>query len=359
MKLRAFALTAVAAGSLGLASCGDDSSSGDTSNLNASQLLVKTFDGSAEPIKSGTVEFEVGGEITGQDAGEGNLTVKMAINEAPKEGELPSFSAEFAVQGKAEGQSIDENFGATYIDNRFFLAYDGTDYDVGEEFSKQAVAEFRKQLKNQQEAVGAPEANEDLIKQLGLEPQTWLKDPKVDGEEKIGDADTYKITGEVDVQAMVPDILDAARKAQELAPGAAGDQEVPTVSDADLAEAAEQIETLTLTLWTGKDDSVLRKLDVDTKIEDTASKSTIDGGLTVTITNVNEEQDVEAPSDTKPFTDLLPKLQGLLGGVLGGAGAMPGAPGGGASGVSADQQKLLECVQKAGGDEAKIAACQP
>lgn len=352
MKFRALALSAVAAGSLGLAACGDDSGSGDTSGVDARQLLVKTFDGSSEPIKSGTVEFKIGGEITGEDSGKGDLTAKMAINEAPKQGELPTFSAEFGVNGKAEGQSIDEKFGATYVDNRFFLAYDGTDYDVGEEFSKQAVAEFKKQ----QKAAGAEQADADLVKQLGLQPDTWLKNPKVDGEEKIGDADTYKITGEVDIKTMVPDILDAAKKAQEIAPGAAGNEEIPTVSDEDLAKAEKQIETLTLTIWTGKDDNVLRKLDVDTKIKDDDGKSTVDGGLTVTITDVNKEQDVKAPSDTKPFTDLLPKLQGLGGALGGGMAASPSS--GSASGVSADQQKLLECVQKAGGDQEKIAACQ-
>lgn len=358
MKFRALALSAVAAGSLGLAACGDDSGSGDVSGVDARQLLVKTFDGSSAPMKSGTIELELGGEITGEDAGNGTLTAKVAVNEAPKKGELPTFAAEFGVKGKAEGQELDEKFGATYVDNRFFIAYDGENYDVGEEFSKQAVAEFKKQA----EATGAQEqANEDLVKQLGLDPATWLKDPKVTGEEKIGDADTYKITGEVDIKTMVPDVLEAAEKAQQIAPGAAGQEEIPEVSQEDLAKAEEQIETLTLTVWTGKDDTVLRKLDVDTKIKDDGGKSTLDGGFALTITNLNEEQDVKAPSDTKPFTDLLPKLQGL-GSLLGG-GAM-GATGGdsGASGssesLSADQQELLECVQKAGGDAEKIQACQ-
>lgn len=360
MKLRAFALTAVTAGALGLAGCGDDSTSGGGgSDQDARALLTKTFDGSSDPIKSGTIEFTIGGEITGKDSGKGDMTAKIALNEA-KEGSIPPFQAEFSVKGEAGKSKLDESFGATFIDDRFFVNYDETSYDVGAEFSKQAIAELKKQQALAEKQAGA-QSNEDLVKQLGLEPQTWLKDPKVDGEEKVGDDDTYRITGEVDIRAMVPDILEAAKKAEQIAPSTGAKQEIPDVSEEDLKKAEEQIESLEITIWTGKDDTVLRKLSVDTVIKGDKSDEKLDGAMTLSITNLNEDQEIKAPSKTAPITDLLPKLQGLAG-AFGGAGAMGGGSGAAspvAPSASGDvSQELLDCVSKAGGDQEKLAACQ-
>ena len=369
MNLRSFALTAVAAGALGLAGCGGDDSpstakgGADNSGASAQELLTKTFGASSakEAIKSGTLEFKIGGKFTGEGAGSGDASFKVSVDETPKGAALPPFNAEVAVNGKEEnGGSLDIKAGATYVDDRFYIAYDGDNYDVGEELSKRAVEEFKKSS----ELNGATTEAEqkELLAKLGLQPETWLKDPKLDGEEKIGDVDTYKITGDVDIKAMVPDLLDAAREAQKLAPGAAaGAGDIPEVSDADLAKAEKQIEKLTVTIWTGKDDTILRQMEVDTAIkgEGADANEKIEGQLSFTLTDLNKAQKIEAPTETKPITDLMPKLSGLLGaaGGLGAGAATSGADTSGA-GSSAVSDAYIECVQSAAGDAAKLNECQ-
>ena len=71
-------------------------------------------------------------------------------------------------------------------------------------------------------------------------------------------------------------------------------------------------------IYTGKDDSILRRLVVDLGIAGhrraaRAARSRFD----ISITDLNEDQDIAEPSDAKPFNELLGQLGGL--GALGGA----------------------------------------
>jgi hypothetical protein len=357
MNLRSLALTAVAAGALGISGCGGDgtaASGGGNSSADAKALLAKTFSGSdANKIKSGTIDLKVAGELSGSDSGSGEASATIALNEA-KKGEVPQFSADVAVKGEQKGGTkVDIKAGATYTDKRFYVNYDGTDYDVGEELSGRALDSLKSSIKQS----AATQQQGDLVAKLGLQPQTWLTDPKVDGEEKIGDTDTYRITGAVDIKAMVPDILDAARAAQKATP-AAGSQKIPTVTPAELEKAQKQIEKLNVTIWTGKDDTILRKVEVEAVIKGNKKDDKVDGTLSFTITKVNEQQDIKAPSETKPITDLMPKLSGLFGAASGlGAGAT-GSTGSSSAANGAVSDAYIECVQSASGDAAKLNACQ-
>lgn len=363
MMYRSLALTAVTAGAIGLAGCGgDDSSSGNASggSSNPNTLLVNTFKpGSGGKIKSGTIELTANGTLSGDPSGSGEVKAVIKLGEA-NSGEVPEFSADVDVKGEQKGgRKIDFQAGGVFTDNRFYINYDGESYDVGEELSKRAVDSLKQSI--DQSNSGTAD-NKALLAKLGLEPDTWLTNPKVDGEDEIGGVDTYKISGEVNVKAMVPDILDAARKAQSLAPGSASRAKVPEVTDAQLDQAAKQIEKLDVAIWTGKEDNILRQVTVDVAINGNKADQKIEGQLKLTLTDVNEEQDIEAPSDTKPITDLMPKLGGLFGAVSG-AGALGGLSGGGAAtapgaATSAVSEAYVKCVNDAAGDAAKLNACQ-
>ena len=358
MTFRSLALTAVAASALGLAGCGgDDSSSGSAGASNSSDpntLLVSTFKpGANSKIKSGTIELKVSGSLTGDPSGNGEASALIKLNDA-KDGEIPEFSADVAVKGEQKGgQKVDFKAGGVFTDDRFYINYDGDSYDVGEELSKRAMASLKQSI--DQSSTGADTESKELLGKLGLNPETWLTDPKVDGEEEIGGVDTYKVTGKVNVKAIVPDLLEAAKKAQSLAPGAASKQKVPEVTDAQLDKVAKQIEKLDVTIWTGKDDNILRQITVDLAINgDKGNK--LEGKVQLTLTDVNEEQDIKAPSDTKPITDLMPKLGGLFGAVSGAGLGNPAAATGTAS--SAVSEAYVKCVNDAAGDAAKLNACQ-
>ncbi|MBJ7470408.1 MAG: hypothetical protein JHD16_03870 [Solirubrobacteraceae bacterium] len=359
MTFRALALTAVTAGAVGISGCGDDNSSsnaGGSGSSDPNTLLVSTFKpGANAKIKSGTIELKISGQLSGNPAGSGEASAIIKLNDA-EDGEIPEFSAEVDVDGEQKGgQKIDFQAGGVFTDDRFYVNYDGESYDVGEELSKRAMASLKQSI--EQSNSGSSTESKELLGQFGLSPDTWLKDPKVDGEDKIGGVDTYKITGQVDIKAIVPDILEAAKKAQALTPGG-NKQQVPEVSAAELDKVSKQIEKLDVAIWTGKDDNILRQVTVDLAINGTKESDKIEGKVQLTLTDVNEEQDIKAPSDTKPITDLMPKLGGLFGAVSG-AGGLGGAssvaPPGATSAVS---EAYVRCVNEAGGDAAKLNACQ-
>ncbi|MBO9531695.1 MAG: hypothetical protein J7513_01850 [Solirubrobacteraceae bacterium] len=356
--LRSLALAAVASGAVVLAGCGgSDSGTADTGNggTDAKAILVNTFAPSTDgsKIKSGQIDLKVSGKMTGSDALDGTAEAKIQIDQA-KDGALPEFAAEVAVEGQQKGSSkFDLKAGGTYVGNRFYVSYDGENYDVGEELSKRAVSSLQQAVKES----SGKDAQQQVMGQLGLHPETWLTDPKVDGDEEIGGVDTYKITGAVDLKALVPDVLAAAKKAQSLAPSASTTK-VPTVTEAQLTKVEQQVKKLDVTIWTGKEDQILRQLKVDLSLGDTDSKDVLDGTLQLTLTGVNEEQKISAPSDTKPITELMPKLGGLFGAAsgLGASGAGGGAASSGAGASVPDA--YVQCVSAAGGDAAKLNDCQ-
>jgi hypothetical protein len=367
MKYRSLALAAVAVGALGLAGCGGSdggSSTAGAGDADPNTLLVSTFKPKDEAgkIKSGTIELKVDGKLSGGKSMSGKASAKISLNEG-KDGNIPEFQADVAVNGQEDGGAkIDFKAGAVYTNERFYVSYDGENYDVGETLSERAAQSIEKSIK---QSGSKSTAGNDVIGQLGLEPQTWLTDPKVEGTESIGGVEAYKISGAVNIKTLVPDVLEAAQKAQQLAPSA-GAQKVPTVTDAQLDQVAKDIKKLDVEIWTGKDDNILRQIKVDVDIEG-KNKSALEGALTLTLTNVNEEQDIKAPSDTNPITDLMPKLGGLFGAAAGLAGSagVSGAgatstpvPGAAATPSSAASQAYVKCVNDAGSDAAKLNACQ-
>lgn len=356
---KSLAVVAVLAGSISLASCGGDESSSSGSAPDARTLLSDTFSpkgGSA--IKSATVELAVSGKLSGSSSGSGSGNLKLSVDQAKEKGQLPDFSAELAVKGSSGKDDLDLNAGATYSGGRFYLNYDGQDYDAGEQLSKQIASAA------QQSLGGGAASGQGAAAQLGLEPGTWFTAPKVDGTEQISGVDTYRITGDVNLKAMVPDILDAARKAQSVAGAAGSAQQVPQITDEQLQSASEQVKKLELTVWTGKDDRILRQLKVDLSLDGDKEGDNLSGTIQLTLSAVNEEQKITAPSSTKPLTEL-PQLGALLGAAGGlGGGATGSSPGAGA-GAGVSDGKAAEtaaayaaCVSEAGTDPAKLNACQ-
>jgi hypothetical protein len=86
-------------------------------------------------------------------------------------------------------------------------------------------------------------------------------------------------------------------------------------------------------------------------------------GFTVTLSEVNEPQEIAAPGDAKPLNELLGQFGldssalGGLGGALGGAGATPEAGGSPAPPADDAASAYLECLGTAQG-EAALQQCE-
>jgi hypothetical protein len=350
----ALLLSLIAAVALVFAACGgDDSSGGDaaSSSTDVNELLTQTFTGSKD-IQSGNVDLKLQIDSKG---GESQLDGPVRISlkgpfQTQGGGKLPKFKLDAAIEGA--GQSIQA--GATSTGDKGFISFQGTDYVLTDQVFQQFKAGYEEAQKK-----GSDDGGQSFAS-LGIDPRKWLTDPKNEGDAKVGDDDTIKITGGVDVSKLLDDINTALGKASSL--GLQGAGQVPEkLTDEQRKQVLDAVKDPRVEIYTGKDDQILRRMVVNLGVEDAASNTSGTVAFDVSLTDLNEDQDIAEPADAKPFDQLLGQLGGLGLGVGGASGSGSGsADDGGASGsgTSADDlEKFSKCIEDAGDDVGKARKC--
>ncbi|WP_157592168.1 hypothetical protein [Solirubrobacter soli] len=339
-----------------LASCGSDSKdtadpaqrASATSDVNA---LLRTTFANVSKMQSATVDMQL--KIVPRKSGDGPVTAHLSGPFATQgQNKLPKFA--FTAELTSGGQTF--NAGATYDGSKAYVALMGTPYVVSDLVTRQFVAGYEQSLKTRQKAQGGL-----VLGTLGIDFTKWLPNASNEGETQVGDAKTIKISGQADVKQVIADLEKITEKASALnVPGASG--RLPQKLTPEQKAAAENaIKNLTVEVYTGVDDSILRRLVVNADLQDAGSK--IDAGLSldVTFTKVGQEQTITAPSNPKPFTELLKAVDaaGLANLGLGGA-----APGGASDSTVPNSSKTpnnvdkyATCIEAAKGDAAKARKC--
>ena len=330
---------------LAVAACGGGSDEEASSSTDVNELLTKTFTGSKN-VKSGNLDLMLKIEAQGgQSQVDGTVTISLAGPFQSQEGgKLPKFKLDAAFEGA--GQSL--KAGATSTGEKGFLSFQGTDYVVDDQVFQQFKSGFeqaQKQGSDQQQSFAS----------LGMDPRKWLTNPKNDGDAKVGDDDTIKITGGVDLAALLDDINNALEKASSL--GLQGAGQLPEkLTEQQKRAVTESVKDPRVEIYTGKEDSILRRMVVNLGVDDKSSGTSGTVAFDLSITDLNEDQDISEPSGAKPFSDLLGQLGGLgLGAPSSGSGSGSGSSGGGSS--AADLEKFSQCITEAGNDTAKAQKC--
>ncbi|HSJ16663.1 MAG TPA: hypothetical protein VK920_01050, partial [Solirubrobacterales bacterium] len=192
-----------------------------------------------------------------------------------------------------------------------------------------------------------------VFEQLGIDPSGWLTNLENEGDEDVEGTETIHIHGDADVAAILEDV-------QNLSEQAGGE----AINPDEVAEVEDAVDEASMDVYSGKDDRILRKLDLNlaiTQPEDSgATVDNVDVEFSVTLGDVNEPQTIEAPSDAQPFSGLeqalgLPPgiLEGVLSGELGGGlgggglGGGSGGDGGGGRGGGGGGNAIAKCLQNA------------
>jgi hypothetical protein len=346
-RLRPAALLALLSTvALVVAACGG---SGDeaSSATDVDTLLEQTFSGSKD-VKSGNLDLSI--KITAE-GGDSELGGPVSISltgpfQAQDGGKLPKFDLEAAFEGA--GQSI--KAGATSTGEKGYVSFQGSDYVVDDRVFEQFKAGFEQAQKQGSD-------KQQSFATLGMDPRKWLTNPKNEGEAKVGDDDTIKITGGVDVSRLLDDVNNALAKASSL--GLQGAGQVPEkLTEEQKRQVIEAVKDPRVEIYTGKDDQILRRIVVDFGVDDNSSNTTGSVAFDLSITDLNEDQEIAEPADAKPFGELLGRLGGLglgLGAGTGGSGS--GGSGAAPSGSSEDLEAFSQCVTEAGNDTAKARKC--
>jgi hypothetical protein len=345
----AILLPLLCASALVVASCGGGSDDEASSSTDVNALLTQTFTGAKE-VKSGNLDLKMKLEAQGGDSQlDGPVSISLAGPfQAQDGGKLPKFNLEAAFEGA--GQSM--KAGATSTGDKGFVSFQGTDYVVDDQVFRQFKAGFEQAQKQ------GSQRDAQSFASLGMDPRKWLTDPKNEGDAKVGDADTIKITGGVDVSKLLDDVNNALGKASSL--GLGGNGQVPEkLTERQKREVTRAVQDPRVEIYTGKEDKIMRRMVVNLGVDDKSSKTSGAVAFDVSITDLNEDQDIAEPADAKPFSQLLGQLGGLGLGGAGGAGGGGGSGAGGASGPSSgeDLDRFSKCLSDAGEDTEKARKC--
>jgi len=317
-----------------IAGCGDAQTEPASSSTDVNTLLRDTFR-NLDQIKSA------------------NLSAKLAVDGAG-ESVSASLNGPFQSQGKNKLPKVQLNAkldgggqsfaaGVTWLGDKGYVNLQGVNYAISGLVAKQFQAGYEEAAKKQKNS----SAGKTL---LGVDFSKWLKNGRNEGEAKVGDTDTIKLTGDADVAQVIADVQRIAQKASSL--NLPGTQSVPTtLTPEQQKEISDAVKKFSIEVYTGKEDRILRKLVVNADVQDTASKQTSHLAFELTLDGVGSDQDFSAPKNAKPFSELLKAAKGLSPfGAGTGGGAAPGA--------SADTiDKYSKCVEQAKGDIAKMQKC--
>jgi hypothetical protein len=142
---------------------------------------------------------------------------------------------------------------------------------------------------------------------LGLHPETWVRDVKSEGTQRLGGVETDHVSARVDPRAVVNDISQVARQNGAEAP--------------DGGAVSRAVKRADIDVWVGTDDQIVRRL--------SAVLSFAGGGrvrLDVRLSDVNQPQQIEAPAQVRagaPAGPLGQVAEALVGGINGVTGAKP------------------------------------
>jgi hypothetical protein len=332
--VRRLAFLLLLLGALGLASCGG----GGEDRESVENLLDRAF---STPIHSADLKLDAQIELKGLLADPIKLEAEGPFR--TNKGKLPSADIELQV-GSGGGQTISS--GVLTTGDRVFVKFQDVYYE-------QPPAQVRKT--NESIASKGKQSGQSL-RELGLDPRSWIAEAKDEGDANAAGADTHHVSGTLDVEQLMRNINDFVSKSASAL--GSGRKSSPRLTATDIRELAKTVKNPSFDVYVGKNDGTIRR--VSGRIEfsvpeaDRAGLGGLTGGsivFSVELRNVNGNQKIEAPTHSRPLSKLTNSLGGALG-ALGGGTATPddAAPeNGSSSGGTSDSEfkRYADCLDKA------------
>ena len=331
-----------------IAGCGGDDSSGEDPQT----VLDETFNNDTK-VSSGDISLSASVNAEGDQGGNFEASLSGPFQGDPdNENALPQLDWTVSASGEGAGQSIDFSGGLTVTGDNAYVTYNDQAYEVGTD----AFAQLKKAFEAQAAQAGDTSSQGTFqeqcataIEQAGGDPaacdidlESWLTDLTDEGTEDVGGTETIHIAGDANIDQILTDIGNLASSVPQASSSGFDPSQLSAVSGA--------VTDASIDVYSGEEDKVLRKLEVNLTIDPSAvapegvtvpiGEITID--FAIEIDGLNEEQTIEAPSGAKPISELLSDL-GVDPSAL---GQIPGLPGG-TSGGSAGGGDYLQCVQQA------------
>jgi hypothetical protein len=290
--------------SLAVAGCGG--SSGD-----ARKLLRATFSG-RHRISSGVVAVQ----LTVDPAGSSTLHAPITLSfggpfESLGPGRLPQSDFRLGIAGFGFGGAL----GVLSTGTAGYVTLKGIAYQLPQASFQRLESSF---------AAAATPAGAGVFSRLGAA----LTNPTVVGEDAIAGARTTHIRAGIDVAALLRDVSGLMQRASSIGVSGTGAL-AGGISAATQRRIAGLIRNPTFDLWTGVSDTTLRRLQIGAtlavsgQVGKLLGSTSLDLGLSIQYSSLNQPQTIAAPATVHPFSELAPRLRDLqqaVQGVLAGGG---------------------------------------
>jgi hypothetical protein len=283
-------------------------------------------------IESGNVDLSMGVDVKGSKGGHLDIGLSGPF-QSESEAEYPELDMTATAKGSIGGEKVDFEGGLTLLGEKAYVGYAGTEYEVDPttfNFVRTIIKRRSGGKKQSTELTACQEAAAEL--QLS----DFVENLKGEGSADVGGTGTNKVSGDLNVTG-------AIEATAELSENPACSEELNATgsfpSGARLERAKTQVEKSLkgahVVLYVG-DDHIVRRITAQMTVEPPqgpgggAKSAEID--LDLTLTGVNEEQTISAPSHSQPLSNLFIKLGvnpiELLGLLQGTGGGLKGGPGG-------------------------------
>jgi hypothetical protein len=355
-----------------IAACGGG---GGNSDANAKEVVdTATLQG----IESGDLELSLKVKAGGAEGGDLDVSLSGPF-ESSESTDLPQLDMTAKVGGTMNGKNIDFEGGLVLLPNSAYVNYQGTEYEV-DPTTFSFVESTLKQAQQQGGAEAGSAGTTACERAAGkLELGSLMDNLRNEGGVDVGGTETTKISGDLNVAGAIDSLIkileDPACSSQLNSAGS-----LPSTSQLRKAQdkVKNAVKTAHMEVYVG-DDGIVRRVTAQLAIEPPKGSGkgpqSVELELDLTLTGVNEEQEISTPEKAKPLNDLFLKLgvnplellnalqgggggagnlleglgEGIVGGESssGGGGAGEGGGGETSGGGESGQQAYLKCLQGA------------
>jgi hypothetical protein len=283
-----------------LAACGGGSSDDPQTVVDEATL---------QGVESANLDLAVGYEIEGSEGG--HLDFKLSGPfQSESEAELPELDLSASAKGHVGKEDVDFDGGFTLLGDKAYVGYEGTEYEVDPTTFNfvRALIRRRTGVKNPSTEITA--CQEALAE---VKPSNFIENLNSGGSADVGGTSTTKVSGNLDVGGAIDAAIELSEDpacSEQL--NAAGSLPSKAQLEKSRGELESAVKAAHVDLYVG-DDHIVRRISVQATIEPSKGKGTekvesVELDFDLTLTDVNEEQAIEAPKASKPLSALFVKL---------------------------------------------------
>lgn len=358
-RFRTFVLlAALAALTTTFAACGSSSSSDEDP-----QTVIDNA--TLEGVESGNLDLSLAIKAEGDEGGDVDVSLSGPFQSGADKESLPQLGMSAKATGSVDGEDVDFEGGLTLLTDRAFINYEGTEYEVDPTTFGFVKSAFERTTQ-EQGSTSSADVTACQEAASGLKVGDFVDNLTNEGSADVDGTGTTKISGDLNAGGAVDAIIklteNPACSAQLEAAGPLPLGELEK-SKGELTSAVKKAH---VDVYVG-DDDIIRKVAAELTIEPKgSSKEKVEVDFDLSLSGVNEEQDISAPSGAKPLEGLFQKLDinpielleagsgggagigGLLEGVIGDASSSGDSSSGGSSTSGGGQQAYLDCINGLG-----------